>query len=337
MEKIKITSEDEAFDLLSRLIDGFQFNESCEIEFESWPRFVIRIKGSDFNGSIPTRIMPTLLELQKEVHRIYCNTVYGEENTRKLTKKDREELELLIYIDKGSSIFETLLNDPIAKILKEAISKMTPEQITAVLIVFGLSVTSVVFWKFWLNYRIKGKELDHTIELSKLEKEKMELIQKAAQKFPETQAASQGMDNVRNELLTRMKPNDDLEINTGTSEKPYPTPVHVNGKQASQITHKPREKSVEKMIEGEFYLRSADFFRVEGVRSELQRLSDGYIFKADIPLGVLKHNQIEALKNNSWNRKSLFMSILVKEIYNYYTSAKVVSVKEISEADIASD
>lgn len=87
METIKITSEEEAFELLSQLVKGFQFEEKYEVEFESWPRFVIRIKGGDFDGTIPTRIMPTLLELQKEVHRIYCRTTYGKESTRRLTKK----------------------------------------------------------------------------------------------------------------------------------------------------------------------------------------------------------------------------------------------------------
>ncbi len=333
MEKIKITSEEEAFDLLSKLIEGFQLEGSFEVEFESWPRFVIRIKGSDFDGTIPTRIMPALLELQKEIHRIYCKINYGEENARRLTKQSRNELELLVRVDKGSSVFETLLNEPIVRILQGAITKMTPEQITATLIVFGLSITSVFFWKMWLNYQLKEKELDYTLELSRLEKDKMELISKAAQKFPETRTASEGMDNVRNELLARMKPTDNLEIDTGTEEAPYPTPVQINGEQASQIIHKPREKSVERLIDGEFFLRSTDFTKAEGVRAEVQRLSDGYTFRADIPLGVLKHDQIEALKNNSWNKKSVLMSILVKELYNSYTSAKVVSVKK-AEGDI---
>ncbi|MDA8416546.1 MAG: hypothetical protein M0Z78_05685 [Betaproteobacteria bacterium] len=333
METIKITSEEEAFELLSKLIEGFQLEESFEVEFESWPRFVIRIKGGDFDGTIPTRIMPTLLELQKEVHRVYCKTNYGEESTRRLTKQDREELELLVRVDKGSSIFETFLNEPIARILQGAITKMTPEQITAILIVFGLSVTSVVFWKIWINYRTKEKELDHTLELSKIEKEKMDLIRKAAMKFPETQAVSEGMDNVRNELLTKMKPSDSLEVDTGTEQEPYPTLVQINGEQASQLTHKPREKAVERLIDGEFFLRSTDFTRAEGVRAEVQRLPDGYSFRADIPLGVLKHDQIEALKNNSWNRKSVLMSVLVKELYGTYTSAKVVSVKEKEESE----
>nr|VFJ93074.1 MAG: hypothetical protein BECKLFY1418A_GA0070994_102823 [Candidatus Kentron sp. LFY] len=330
MKMIRITSEDEAFELLRDLVKGLQFEESVSIEFESWPRFVIRIKGTDFDGTIPTRIMPTLLDLQREVHRLYCLTAYGEENTRRLTKEDRERLELLVRIDKGSSIFETLLSNPVTKIFQDAASKMSPEQLTAVLIVFGISVTSVVAWKMWLNYRTKERELDQTVELSRLEKEKMELFQKAMQKFPATEDAKESVDQVRNDLLTKLKLADNLEIDTSTPSQPYPTPVEINGVQAERMTHKPRETAVERMINDEFFLRTVDFARPEGgVRAEIQRVTDGYSFRADIPVGVLGYDQREALKNNSWSKKNVVMDILVRELYGRYTSAKVVSVKDL--------
>lgn len=206
-KEIKISSEDEALALLKQLVEGVTLPESGKVTFESWPKFVIRIEGADFDNTIPTRIMPTLLELQKEINRIYCLTVYGEDNTRKLTKKDREQLELVVRVDKGSSFYETLLDTSITKALQDAVSKMSPEQLTAVLIVAGLSTTSLFAWKHWLNYKIKAKELDHkeneldhSIQLSELEKDKMEIVRKAAEKFPMTQTAASGMDHVRESL-----------------------------------------------------------------------------------------------------------------------------------------
>lgn len=201
MEKITIKNEDEAIALLKQLVEGYELTDTTTIEFESWPKFIIRIKGSDFNGTIPTRIMPTLLDLQKEVHKVYCLTTYGDENIRRLTKKDREQLELVVKVDEGSSIFETLLQAPILKTLQDAASRMSPEQLTAIIIVFGLSVTSTIFWKLWISKRIKEKELEQTIELSRLEKEKMEVVRKAAQKFPATETVAESFGDVRNELL----------------------------------------------------------------------------------------------------------------------------------------
>ena len=331
MEKVTIKSENEAVALLKRLVEGYELTDAEDIEFESWPKFIVRIKGSDFNGTIPTRIMPILLDLQKEVHKVYCLTTYGDENIRRLTKKDREQLELVVKVDEGSSIFETLLQAPILKILQDAASRMSPEQLTAIIIVFGLSVTSTIFWKLWINKRIKEKELDQTIDLSRLEKEKMEIVQKAVQKFPAIDTVSESFGDVRNELLTRLKASDNLQITPDSSDAESVHPVTITGVQAKQFTHTPREKAVEKMISDEFFLKSVEFTRPDGVRIEVERISDNYSFKADVPLGVLGYDQSEALKNNSWNKTNVEMSMLVKELHGRYTSAKVVSVKQLND------
>jgi hypothetical protein len=328
MEKITIRNEEDAIALLKKLVEGYEMEEVTSLEFESWPKFVIRIKGVDFDGTIPTRIMPTLLDLQREVHRVYCLSTYGDENLRRLTKKDREQLELVVKVDKGSSLFETLLKDPILKTLQDAASRMTPEQLTVTIIIFSLSVTSVLFWKLWLNKRIKERELDQTVQLSRLEKEKMEVIQRAMQRYPSSQVASEGVGEVRSELLTRLKPSDNLEIGTSEPSAPEaPPPIHISGEEAVQYTHTQRERAVEKMITGEFFLKTADFSKPEGVRLEVERVADSYSFRADVPLGVLGHEQAEALKNNSWSKTNVEMSLLVKELHGRYTSAKVVSVK----------
>ena len=62
---------------------------------------------------------------------------------------------------------------------------MSPEQIIATLILFCVLITSVIAWKMWLNYRAKERKLDQIVELSRLEKEKMALLLKAMQEFPE--------------------------------------------------------------------------------------------------------------------------------------------------------
>ncbi|MDT8422089.1 MAG: hypothetical protein RQ754_16800 [Desulfuromonadales bacterium] len=326
--EFKIASEDDAVELLQRLIDGFTFPENHRILFEAWPRFVIRIEGVDFDGTIPTRIMPTILELQKEVHRLYSLTVYGEESARRLSRADREKLELLVRVDKGSSFYDALLNGPVSKILQDATGRMNPEQITAVLIVAALSMTSVFMWKHWLAFRAKEKELEHTVELSRLEKEKMEVVERAKRQFPLSQSATSGIDDVRNGLLTKLKPEDRLEVNLWEERQPGPSPLTVSGSFAEQVVKKERETAKERVVEGDFLINTAAFSHADEFRVSLQRSEDGYVFGADIPHGVLAPSQTEKLKNNSWDRKPIFMRVLVKELHGRLTSAKVVSVGE---------
>ncbi len=324
--KYVISSENEAIELLSELVNGLELEKDTEIKFEGWPKLVIRIKGKDFYGTIPTRIMPTLLELQKEVYRTYCITSYGDDNLRKLTKNDREQLELVVKVDKGSSFFEALLEEPVVKMLTSALNKMTPTQITAILIIFGISTTSLFFWKMWLAKRSKDKELDHAVEMSTLEKEKMEVISRAMQCFPTGQIISNHADTVKENFLTNLKPEDQLTVDT-QQEGETPAPVNITGFQAKDLTKRTREIPVEKLVKDEFFLKSADFSKQEKIRVVLERVSDGYPFGADVPLGVLDEDQLASLKNKSWDKVNVKLDVLVKESHGKYTAAKVVAVR----------
>ncbi|MFM2480144.1 hypothetical protein [Celerinatantimonas sp. YJH-8] len=325
MDTISIGNEEDALNLLKQLIDGYEIEHIENIELKSWPKFVIHIQGEDFKGTIPTRIMPALLNLQKEVHKVYCISNYGDDNLRHLTKDDREKLELVVKVNDGSSIFETLLQDPILKTLQDAVGKMTPSEITLVLIVFGVCATSVVFWRSWLAQKGKEKELEQTIELSQLEKEKMEIVQRAAKHNPACDLIMQGLGDLRSDILTKLRPQDKLEVSADTADENLPS-FMITGDTANELVSKPREKAVERKIEGEYFLRAADFSKIDHVRLDVEDIKTGYQFHADVPLGVLGADQEEALKDHSWERHPIQLAMLVKERHGYYSSAKVISV-----------
>ncbi len=146
-----IGSEQDAINLLKQLNDGMTFKEVPTLKFENWPVLTIRISGKAYNGTVPTRIMPSILELQQQVNRTYCLTRYNSDNVRKLTKEDREQLELVVRVDKGSSVFETFINDVLLKTFQDAVKNMPPEHITYTLLGFGLMITSTLAWKMWLG------------------------------------------------------------------------------------------------------------------------------------------------------------------------------------------
>jgi hypothetical protein len=278
--------------------------------------------------------------LQRQVHRNYALTTYGEDNLRKLKKEDKEKLELLVRAERGNSTwFETLLNDVLLKTVQDALSKMTPEQITIISIVFGLSATSLWGWRMWLNHRAKvrqieheDKDLDHRLELSRLDKEKMDILARAVAQVPQAQKAAESMDSVRNELLTHLKPTDRLEVKPQTEDEAV-QPIEIGGEEAQKLVRKPREEPKEEIVEGEFLLVRADFSKPGVVRVELLRQSDSYSFRADVPAGALTNDQELSLRERSWKRQTVVLRLFVRELNGRYLAAKVTSVVEFREAD----
>lgn len=327
-ERHTIASDEDAFALLARLVEGQPLGPDYEIRFDGWPRFVITVKGTDFDGTIPTRIMPTLLELQAQVHRLYCRTAYGDGNLRRLSKQDKEALELVVRVERGSSFFETLLGDPLYKTLQAAVGKMSPEQTTIVVIVFAVLIASGWGWKLWLNKRSAEAQLDQQLKLSKLENDRLALILRAGQQVPVAAELAEGIDPLRRSLVANLKPDDRLEVPTAGPQDPESPPVVVLGADAQQLTRTPRQPSIERMVDDSFRLLSADFSKAGTVRVELRRISDDYEFRADVPAGVLDNNQERALRDKSWERVPLRLSVLVNDHQGRYTSAKVVSVPE---------
>jgi hypothetical protein len=340
MDSILITSEEQAFALLEKLVNGYTFDEGFDLRFEGWPRFVITIAGEDFDGTIPTRIMPTLLELQKQVHRNYALTTFGDDNLRKLKKEDKEKLELLVRAERGNSTwFETLLNDVLLKTVQDALTKMTPEQITIISIVFGLSATSLWGWRLWLSHRARvrqieheDKDLDHRLDLSRLDKEKLEILARAVAQVPQARQAAESMDSVRNELLSHLKPTDRLEVKPQTPDDSV-QPVQIGGEEARLLVRTPREEPREEVIEDEFLLIRADFSKPGVVRVELQRQSDSYNFRADVPAGALTNDQELALRERSWKRQTVVLRLFVREYNGRYSTAKVTSVVEFKDTE----
>ena len=94
--KITIRSADEAWVLFRLALEGGDLPERLELVFEGWPQFDMKVNGKDWYGTVPTRVMAPLLDVQRDLHRVYANVCYGTSNLRKLRDEDRDLLELVV-------------------------------------------------------------------------------------------------------------------------------------------------------------------------------------------------------------------------------------------------
>ena len=129
MSVFEIKSEDEAFGLLP----SDPTDES--VSFSGWPVLRLKIEGEDFDGFIPTRIMPAALELQKEIYRTYALAKFGKPDIRKRSRTDRRTSE--IVVKEGSSSFIMPLIDILNWISKAKMSPQPTIVIVALSTVFG--------------------------------------------------------------------------------------------------------------------------------------------------------------------------------------------------------
>lgn len=318
-----IRNEEDALNLLRDLVEGRELEPGVQLRLDGWPVLVIRIEGRDFHGTVPTRIMPSLLKLQSEVNRLYSLIRYGDETSRRLTKADREQLELVVKVDDGSSWYETLLQEPLLKVFTDAAARMTPEQLTITIIAFGLFVTSHLSWRTYLRYRDQEQARQSSIELSRVELEKQRLLVEATRNNNDIKLIHESINEFKTELLRKVKADDTVTLpdNHDPSQN-----LVIPGEYALEVTKNPRNEPVEEFIEGSYVIYSV-IFNDDNLRLELID-TQGEMLKVIVPDGALNAEQREYLKNNSFRRSPMHMHLLVRRRNGNIINSSLISIAD---------
>lgn len=316
IEEIIIGNEDEAFSLLQKAL-GNEITDTTKITFKGWPIFNLTIEGKDFNSSIPTRIMPPILDLQKEIHRIYCKAKYNSEDTRKLTDEERELLELVVTIKPGSTKFFTDLFNALNEIVKN--SNMNSTQVLSLLIAISFTLATSIGWKDWLSAKEREHGQDISVRLSEQETERLKLVTEVLSRTPELQQNKESISNFQSAISKRLRPSDQIKIN----DEPI-----INGARAAEIVPAPKEISKEIRLDGDYRINEVKFPTKFGgeYRFSVTRLTDEKTFMVDAAPDVLQPEHIEILKEGSFSIKYVSMQINAREHRGHITDANIVYI-----------
>jgi hypothetical protein len=325
---IVIKSEDDAWAWLKKALENqLPEDEPVKLRFDGWPSLDLKFKGQDFNQSVPTRIMPSLMEAQKEIHRVFVTLRYGENNLRRLRFDDREALELNVKVEKGSSEYITNLSEILNKIFESAVSKMSSRDILIALLSVATMWGSNAAWKNWLAHKESVAEIESRVQMSQLEKEKIALLVRSQEEVPETKAFAEGVDEFRNDSLHAMKPADVFELPN--------TDFTVDGHTAREITTPPREQAVEDRIDDSFVIQSVSSGEASGFRVRVKRVSDGQIINVTIADEALDAEQRQILQHGEWAKLPIKMELNVRRLRGEITAARLVKASKIERQDDA--
>ena len=302
MSVFEIKSEDEAFGLLPSDLTA----ES--VSFSGWPVLRPKIEGEDFDGSIPTRIMPEALELQKEIYRTYALAKFGKSDIRKLSRTDRRRSEIVVKVEEGSSSFIMPLIDILNWISKAKMSPQPTIVIVALTTVFG----GGWYAKKIINHREEARKL---VSLSQEETKPARIIAEMAK---ENVVRKESLDRYKTpfEHVTRsLDPEDTLSVNDQEI---------IDGKTARQLFRARPETIEEVRLDGFFViLWVSSGAQRDGYRAWVRR-EDGLETLIDIPSTAISSDEKSILQKSEWEKKSLYMRINARMRRREIVSAKLI-------------
>ncbi|HRQ63903.1 MAG TPA: hypothetical protein PKZ76_03415 [Xanthomonadaceae bacterium] len=316
--ELVIRSEDDAWNALAAAVAGKEFSDDIRLRFEGWPRFELDFKGRDWNSTVPTRIMPALLDVQRDINRAYATIEYREPNLRRLRDEERDRLEVVVQVKKGSSVFNADLWPHFSRIAEAAVGRMSGDQIVVTVLGLALTIMAPVMFKAWLRARQEEKETASRVELSKQETERLKVMKEAITRQPALEASKADAEATANKLLKASKPGDTMEISG----------VSVSAEEAREIVQPERERATELEIEGAFAVLGNRTDKGDGFRITIRRQRDGLTFNADVPL-ELPAPQQKVIQDAEWSKRLVRLIVDAEMLRDSITRAVVISASEV--------
>jgi len=321
-ERITIRSAEDAWSLFQAAMNKESLPKNLELIFDGWPQFDMKVNGNDWHGTVPTRVMGPLLDVQKDLHRAYTNVCYGTSNLRKLRDEERDLLEIVVKVDKGSSDYRAHLSQQLNELAKKAVDKMESRDVVITVIGIALVVGGVEVNKSWVAQRQKEIQAEVTVSLSQEETSRLKLFSEAMQQKPVLKEARLNFESSQNKILKTVKAGD--HINTKG--------VELRGDQAIEVAQEERAKSVDANVTGIFRVLANDASKGAGFRIKVARLSDGLTFIADVPI-ELDVEQRNLIQRAEWSKGAVLVNLAISAsvLREKISNAVVFSAEEAKE------
>lgn len=298
---ITISTTDDATAILKLFTSENDFEMPDRLVFDGWPKFELRIQGESFNGGIPTRIMPSLIELQNAINKEYA-IVLGRESGR-LTEDQKRDVELIVFVGDGSTKFFADLADVLNRLT--SVTEKMNRNTAATIITLGIAYASHSGWVASLKDRADERKMELEINQTETELETMRIMSDLVASVPRIREQAREADEFHANTLRRLEPGDSLLVD----DKKL-----VSGEVAGRLSKKLPNEPIEARLDGPYIILSVDSGGVkDGYRLKVRSSSGGQELRVSVPKGTLAPDQIDSLKSGEWDKKPVRMQMNIKK------------------------
>jgi|TARA_B110000211_G_scaffold54451_2_gene60385 hypothetical protein len=336
-EPILIQNEDDAIDVLKSYYDGEVADDKVvDFEFDGWPSLEVRLTGDNYKGTITPTVMVGFIELQKEVYRTFAYAKYGTFNTNKLTHKERDELELRVYVKDGSSILNVDFQALLESFMTNSLSKLTGKQVVFTVLSIGLMFAGTSAYKSFLDDR--KNQRSHELELrkednnakekkalvdgmtfmSKEESKRLELMNKIINSTAHSSNVKAHAESAQISLVKSFKKADTIEI----------AGITLDTEEVKELIKNAKKEFNQVRLDGTYRILTVDssvpdIFKVKIINTINERR-----FTALVRDETLQSEYKTIIKNAEWSKKRVDLAITAKEFNDEIKEAVIIKAIE---------
>ena len=161
-----LETEDAAWQALASFLAGTDRADVSNLRLSpgGWAKMEFTLNGEKFHSTITPPVMEALLALQTAINRSAALLIYNVENANRLTDEQKEKIEIVAFISKGSSEISVDGSGIINHLIDTAGAHMNGTEIAitvlgALVLYFGHSA-----FKIYIESRAKIKESELSTE-----------------------------------------------------------------------------------------------------------------------------------------------------------------------------
>lgn len=318
---IRITSEEQAFDVLQRALAEEFSDANVRLSFDGWPVLTIELEGEGYRSTITAPMAEGLVQLQRAMYRAYAQLVKGTGNATTLTNEEKTSIQFKAKVDDGCSLITVNVADFVKKVALATIGKMTSTDLVITIVSLAAIAGSTVAYRAFLKARSNDKKVEletqARIALSVDERARQEHLTNALTRVPRLQHISDDFDDARTELLKGVADAKSIEVQ-GTV---------LTNSEARALAATTRQRAREVRLDGVYYIHRIDWSRADEARLTLVGQGD-QMREFVATLGTLdltaEHRSI--LQSAEWGRRSLHLTINATQLRGEVTTARIVGV-----------
>ena len=332
LPNIVIRSEEDAYEVLRKARDG-ELGPYNSIVFDGWPTLNLYLKGDKFHQSITPTVMKGLLEFQKGIYRSYAAAKYDHPSKR-LSEQEREDLEIRVDVNEGSSDLEINFQELAEKLLEQMVGKMNSQDIVITIVSIAVLYFGTSAYRSFLENRkeTRMKEISDETQretlaalkyTSEQETKRAQIIADLAQSNSKVDNISQIAFDAQIEVVKAMAAGSSAQVEG----------IPLTQEVAETLTQNARRKSEEVRLDGVYRLIKLDWTDPSKFKVRVFNTKSGIYLDAEVQDDSLTGKYKEALREAEWSRSPVVLKINAKTLGDTYRNAVVISAEKYVSLD----
>ncbi len=310
-----------------------------ELRVADLEKFSMHLTGEKFHQTITPSLMKGFIDLQNAIYRSYAQIKYNEPTILKLSKEEKDELELEVKVINGSSGFEVNVQELFEKLITLLAGKMTSKHI------FILVLSTILLYGGYeahSNYLENQKEIrmaeialekDVSAKQERLatvalladrdEDDTKDILAQAAKFAPQVNNIKEEANNASHSLIKSAQAADSIDFDNGK--------IKLTGEAAKELTKTSPNKWNDVRIDGVYHVVNVDSSHSAKRKIRIRNIETQQEILAVLENDTLDQKNLNLIQEAEWGYNPVFLKVRAKELNSTFKEAQILEAKELKQ------